>query len=101
MGIDGSLGVAAGAVALELAHTEPVQDRLGHDRARRVSGAEKYNAQGLIAAYDLHGVTPPRHAGQQPASAEAMRQPQSSALPPQQSSTRKDRRPRVPSRSTK
>jgi hypothetical protein len=41
-------------VGLELADAKPVQDRLGHDRACRVSAAEKENVQGLMAAYDLH-----------------------------------------------
>src|SRR5262249_33285888 len=43
--VHAALGLATSAVGTEFTCTELVQDRLGHDRARRVAGAQEQNVE--------------------------------------------------------
>ena len=49
IGMDAALGMASGRVGAELAAAFAIQDGLGHDRARRVAGAEKENVERLLS----------------------------------------------------
>lgn len=51
--MDLTLGMRAGAIGFEPARAEPIQDRLGHDRARRIAGAEEKDIEDLAIGHDF------------------------------------------------
>jgi hypothetical protein len=51
--MDLALGMRAGAIGFEPACAEPIEDRFGHDRARRIPGAKKKDIVGFFSHDDL------------------------------------------------
>jgi hypothetical protein len=56
--MDIAFRLASGAVGVEFPRAKPVQNRLGHDRTRRITGAEKQHVVGKISH-----IVPPSAAG--------------------------------------
>lgn len=52
--VDLPLGLASRAVCAKSSLPDPVQDSFGHDRACRVSGAEKQDVEGSVAHTPCH-----------------------------------------------
>jgi hypothetical protein len=51
--MDLTLGMRAGAIGFEPAPAETIQDRFGHDRARRIAGAEEKDVVDLSIGHDF------------------------------------------------